>query len=405
MIERALGIEGWMSSEELTFLAEQAKTHTRVAEIGSWRGRSTAALADNTPGTVFAIDTWEGSKETDFDPGFQAGGAEWLWQEFLRNRADNVIPVIGASIAAAADFAAKGETFDMIFIDGAHDAESVAADLAAWRPLLAPGGLFCGHDFWPNPGWPEAPLSDVRRVVDSTLSVHIGAGSIWVANGGINHLLPCAILVPSLDRPQRLRDLVANIHATTPEEHFILFCVSDDESKTILDELEEWYIDDSDCEDRRYVTRMNKLVKWLDDAKTMFFGSDDVIHHQGWLGQALKVMSVGWDVVAVNDMHNMAGTQAVMRRSYLPKAVFDAPGLAFHPDYGHNFADNEQFFTAQRHNQFMRARDAVVEHKHPIYREPDGAAWDSTYEGATRTWDGDEARWKIRHAMVEQAVP
>jgi len=386
-----------MSPEELAWLAEQARTHTQIAEIGSWRGRSTAALADNTPGTVFAIDTWEGSKETDFDPGFQAGGAEWLWQEFLRNRADNVRWARMASVEAARWFAGQGETFDMIFIDGAHDYESVKEDIAAWRPLLAPGGLFCGHDYWPD--------GEVTRAVNDTISAHAAAGSIWVANGGINHLLPCAILVPSLDRPQRLRDLVANIHATTPEEHFILFCVSDDESKTILDELEEWYIDDSDCEDRRYVTRMNKLVKWLDDAKTMFFGSDDVIHHQGWLGQALKVMILGWDVVAVNDLHNMAGTQAVMRRSYLPKAVFDAPGLAFHPDYGHNFADNEQFFTAQRHNQFMRARDAVVEHKHPIYREPDGAAWDSTYEGATRTWDEDEARWKIRHAMVEQAVP
>jgi hypothetical protein len=40
-------------------------------------------------------------------------------------------------------------------------------------------------------------------------------------------LLPCAILVPSLNRPQNLKALVENIHETTPEEHFIVFCVSD----------------------------------------------------------------------------------------------------------------------------------------------------------------------------------
>ena len=88
-------------------------------------------------------------------------------------------------------------------------------------------------------------------------------------------LSPTAILLPSLNRPQRLRETVANIHQNTREPHFILFCVSDKESMDILDELDEWYLDDSNAEDRRYVTRMNKLLKFLDDAKTIFFGSDD----------------------------------------------------------------------------------------------------------------------------------
>lgn len=216
----------------------------------------------------------------------------------------------------------------------------------------------------------------------------------------IADLLPCAILVPSLNRPHRLRDLVANIHATTPEEHFILFCVSDDDSKLILDELEEWYIDDSDVEDRRYVTRMNKLVRWLDDAKTIFFGSDDVVHHQGWLREALAVMGEGPSVVVVNDMHNPAGTQAVVRRSYLERAVFDAPGLAFHPGYGHNFADNEMFFTAAQQGELARAQRSLVEHLHPIYQGPRTAPWDSTYENALKGWDKDEQLWRSRQLLI-----
>jgi len=217
----------------------------------------------------------------------------------------------------------------------------------------------------------------------------------------IEDLLPCAILVPSLDRPQNLRATVANIHENTPESHFILFCVSDQESKDILDELEEWYVDDSDCEDRRYVTRMNKLVKWLDDAKTLFFGSDDVIHHQGWLTAALRVMDEGPSVVVVNDLHNANGTQAVIRREYLQRAVFDAPGLAFHPGYGHNFADNEMFATAQMQNEYARALFSFVEHLHPLFGASNAAKWDETYRGAQRTWDRDEAIWRARSQMIQ----
>ena len=217
----------------------------------------------------------------------------------------------------------------------------------------------------------------------------------------IEDLLPCAILVPSLNRPQNLRATVASIHENTPEAHFILFCVSDQESKDVLDELEEWYVDDSDCEDHRYVTRMNKLVKWLDNAKTIFFGSDDVIHHKGWLSAALRVMDEGPSVVVVNDLHNANGTQAVVKREYLQRAVFDAPGLAFHPGYGHNFADNEMFATAQAQGEYARALFSFVEHLHPLFGSDNAAPWDATYTNAQRTWDQDQELWRTRSQMIK----
>lgn len=221
----------------------------------------------------------------------------------------------------------------------------------------------------------------------------------------MSELLPTAILVPSLDRPHRLRDVVANIHENTPEEHFILFCVSDKESKTILDELDEWYLDDSDAEDHRYVTRMNKLIAYLDDAETVFFGSDDVIHHRGWLSAALRVMEQGPSVVVVNDLHNISGTQAVVRREYLERAVFDAPGLAFHPGYHHNFADNEMFFTASQQGEYARALDSIVEHIHPFFGGTKRIGWDKTYENAQKGWDKDLALWEARSKLIEEFGP
>lgn len=217
----------------------------------------------------------------------------------------------------------------------------------------------------------------------------------------IIELLPTAILVPSLNRPQNIRRVVENIHDATPEAHFILFCVSDQESRDILDELGEWYLDDSDCEDRRYVTRMNKLVEHLDDAESVFFGSDDVIHHKGWLTAALRVMDSGPAVVVCNDLHNMAGTQAVVRRDYIDRAVFDAPGKAFHPGYQHNFADNEMFFTANIRGELAHARDAIVEHLHPLFGSINSLPWDETYKNAQMGWDADVELWRKRRQLIE----
>lgn len=218
-------------------------------------------------------------------------------------------------------------------------------------------------------------------------------------------LCPTAILIPSLDRPQNLRDVVSSIHTNTPEEHFILFCVSDPASMTILDELGEWYLDDSADPDKRYVTRMNKLViDHLDDAETVFFGSDDVIHRRGWLSEAYRVMDTGPSVVVVNDLHNPSGTQALVRRSYLSRAVFDAPGLAFHPGYLHNFADNEMFFTAHLQGEYARALDSHVEHLHPYFGSSNRRGWDDTYANAQKGWEHDQTLWIERQKLIEETL-
>jgi hypothetical protein len=36
---------------------------------------------------------------------------------------------------------------DFVYIDGAHDYESVSTDLAAWFPKLSPHGILAGHDW------------------------------------------------------------------------------------------------------------------------------------------------------------------------------------------------------------------------------------------------------------------
>lgn len=211
-----------------------------------------------------------------------------------------------------------------------------------------------------------------------------------------------AILIPSLNRPQRLRQTISYLHANTAEPHRLLFCVSDIESKVILSELGEWYLDDSDDPDRRYVTRMNKLVRHIDDADAVFFGSDDVIHHPGWLTEAWKVLE-DFSCVVVNDGHNPNGTQALMRAGFLPFAVFDSPGDAFHNGYIHNFADNEQHFTAFKQGEYARAMESHVEHLHPLFQSDNAIPWDATYSNAQKGWDHDQMLFNERVQLIDQA--
>lgn len=214
----------------------------------------------------------------------------------------------------------------------------------------------------------------------------------------LTDLLPTAILVPSLNRPQNIKRTAESIHRKTPEEHFILWCVSDDESKAVLDELGEWYLDDSDSEDRRYVTRMNRLLEYLDDAETVFFASDDVLFYDLWLGHALKALDEsGKSVAVVNDRRNVNGTQAVVRRGYLERAVFDHPGLAFWPDYEHNFADNEMFAWADKQGELIRVKHSVVEHLHPVFGSLNADPWDEVYRDCRASYWRDQARFKERY--------
>lgn len=170
-IERALAIDGWMSPSELRWLAEQAAAHERIAEIGSWMGRSSAAMCDHTNGKVWCIDTWMGSDEPAHDRILGGKDKEWLMGQFLVNAAPNAIPLRMTSVNAAEYFRRHGMSFDMIFIDGAHDTESVKADILAWRPLLEAGGLFCGHDYF----------TTVKEAVDELLVVHEAPDTtIWV---------------------------------------------------------------------------------------------------------------------------------------------------------------------------------------------------------------------------------
>lgn len=142
---------GWFGhANSKNILAEiKAKPITTVIEIGSWLGSSTRFIAKSLPdnGKVYAVDTWLGTSTDDIhqtDPRLPH-----LYQLFLSNvkRANlthKIVPIRMQSIEAAHALNVKA---DLIYIDGAHDEESVYNDIVYWYPHLNPEGIMCGDDW------------------------------------------------------------------------------------------------------------------------------------------------------------------------------------------------------------------------------------------------------------------
>jgi predicted O-methyltransferase YrrM len=162
-------VDGWLRYEEGKALWELARGK-RVLEIGSYMGLSTICLAQ-TALHVHAIDPHDGRGTFVPQPTEEA-----MRLNLARyGVTDKVTIDKGALSEDEPDWFAYRETadggfsrdapqFDLIFIDGAHDYESVARDIRCTLPYLAPGGLLAFHDYHTrqDPG--------VTQAVDELLS-------------------------------------------------------------------------------------------------------------------------------------------------------------------------------------------------------------------------------------------
>lgn len=149
-IEKALNIRGWMSNSELELLAQIASKSKVIIEFGSYFGKSTRAMADNTLGVIYAYDPWNGIYYDDNDQPINIlkAGALDAFYENLGDRihAGKVIPKIGYSSQCELTYA------DFVFIDGDHRYEECKKDIQLAKRLVTKG-VIAGHDY-NHPDWP-----------------------------------------------------------------------------------------------------------------------------------------------------------------------------------------------------------------------------------------------------------
>lgn len=186
-ISKALSISGYMSKPELLWLAEQSSKVGIVVEIGSWKGRSTRALADNCPGIVYAVDHWKGqlrdpvaapTREIKVRCG---GDGSIIRSEFNNNLSDlididKVIPINhNSQDGVPTELEVVRDRVGLLFIDGDHSYEGCKSDIELFGPLLREGGILSGHDYNSQPRH-----SGVRQIVDELFGDNVNLHhTIW----------------------------------------------------------------------------------------------------------------------------------------------------------------------------------------------------------------------------------
>lgn len=160
-------IRGWFDYEDIydQAIAEAGAGDTLV-EVGVAYGRSLAYLARRaidagSHALILGVDPWpEIWGNWDDRPELLArygGNARAAFEGEMAAHAVEERERVGVwqmtSLEAAEVMrATMGPFVSFVFIDGCHDEASVTADIAAWLPLVRPGGVIAGHDH--TPAWP-----------------------------------------------------------------------------------------------------------------------------------------------------------------------------------------------------------------------------------------------------------
>ena len=170
---------GWLAAETADALQRHLSTSTRVVvELGSWLGRSTRFLARCVPqATIIAVDHWLGSEEHHTDEAYRRY-LPTLYETFLVNcwpDRERIIPVRLSTLEGLSLLSQLGITPDLIYMDAAHDYQSVRRDLQTALHLF-PMTSIVGDD-WYQEGVRCAVIDVVQAL---GLQPHLkAAGNAW----------------------------------------------------------------------------------------------------------------------------------------------------------------------------------------------------------------------------------
>lgn len=166
-------IQGWFDYQN--HYSEQvklAKDGDHFVEVGAWKGRSAAYMAveilNSQKKIQFdCVDTWLGSEEHQQGQQFEDQDVIHgrLYEAFIWNMkpVEGLYKPIKMTSVEAAELY-PDSSLNFVFLDAAHDYDSIRSDILAWLPKIQPGGWLGGHDYTWNEG--------IRRACKELLPNH-----------------------------------------------------------------------------------------------------------------------------------------------------------------------------------------------------------------------------------------
>jgi len=182
-------IEGFFDFEDVyKTMVDGLPENSHFVEIGAFYGKSTAFMATeiancNKKIKFDVVDTWRGSPEHqdgawDHRVDFVNDTAFEKFTSNLKPVEEYYTPIKMSSTDAAMTYADKSLNF--VFIDSAHDYESVKTDILAWLPKIKPGRYIGGHDYTPgtDPKWNNGVDKAVKEIFGDDFVVSMVS---WIA--------------------------------------------------------------------------------------------------------------------------------------------------------------------------------------------------------------------------------
>lgn len=166
----------WFNRHHATVFQQMIGRHHAglYLELGTWTGMGSAKfVADTFPDvTMICVDTFEGSEEHQRIAEYKPIAAK-LWDHFCVNHWHNrerLFPLRTDSVAGLQAVAAIGLKPDVIYIDAAHDQQSVYTDVKTALECF-PGAIIMGDDYLAKgQGHPGVRLGIERAIKDGLIA-------------------------------------------------------------------------------------------------------------------------------------------------------------------------------------------------------------------------------------------
>lgn len=337
------GIEGWMYFKELDFLYHIAQRMQSICEVGSWKGRSTHALASGCKGNVTVVDHWQGSADPK-DLTHNQAKNEDIFAAFQKNMGPlfNKLTIMRQNSIDAAKLI-PDRNFDMVFIDAGHTYEEVKADIKAWKNKAKIALI--GHDYFPGV-W-DGVIQAVEEELGPPDEIH---GTIWVK---WLHKPKVSVCIPTLGRPEKLHRLLETIKKNANYDNYEVIVKADQFPPNNVGAP----------------TILKRCVDESTGELVLFLGND-CIPEANFMQEAVWEMARKFpNMDGMIGFHDSYWQERHVAPHWLAskRLLPMLGGEFFHTGYYHTGCDNELKARCDMVGKYAWAEAAKITHDHPIH--------------------------------------